>query len=120
MSAYQKEKRKIIISLTIGVVLALFSLIGALKAGELFTIGGLAVPIILVYPLGIAYSWRAFLYAADSSPDYDPDSYFTRREQGSANGLVFFFKLWLVFCFGWIIGIFMAFFKLMNAKKLEN
>ncbi len=120
MSAYQKEKRKIIISLTIGVVLALFSLFGALRAEELFTIKGLAIPFILVYPLGIAYSWRGFLYATDSTPGYDPYSYFTRREQRNGNGLAFLFKLWLVFSFGWIIGVFMAFFKLMRAKKLEN
>lgn len=119
MNAYQKEKRRVLKWLMIGAIPALMGIYSLSKDGNLFTMEGLLVPMALIYPLGIAYSWRAFLWATDVA-DYDRSLPYTFKEQRNQNGIILIIKLALVFSFGWFIGLFIACLKLNRAKKSDK
>jgi hypothetical protein len=126
---YEKEKRKVITLLGVGVAFGLFVLLGAgfkFGFGELikdmiFDDAVFTLICIILYPLGTYYNWRGVIdYATYSEPKTPADRYYTRAERDNyhyTNFMTRILHIGLAITLGWIPGLYKVYKQLSYLKK---
>ncbi|WP_102274076.1 hypothetical protein [Cytobacillus massiliigabonensis] len=126
MSLYQKEKRKIIICLLVGLF---FDIVFVIKIIEepstdlsyFFTWFGIYTLIACtLYPLGFVYVWKKMMKSELNSHKFDKNLPYTFREQRDGWAFSFAVTIFLMFSFGWILGPFFAYSRLKDIKMYEQ